>query len=124
MIGDKISMHNLTLIYNENISKKCVDISEEIRREILRILFVNNKIAGIIISDSRFYVSSVELYRVKVLEAESFAYLHLRLGDNNKVWYAISMQDKNKIDESNEFDYSDVKTASNFIVQDLLAKFN
>lgn len=116
-------MHNLTLIYNENINRKCVDESERIRNEIIKHLFNYNGIVGIILP-SDFYASSIELYQITGFEAVAFAHLHLRIRENNRVWYSISKQDNSIGNESNEFEYTDVKMASSIIVDDLLEIFH
>ena len=116
-------MYNLTLIYNDNINRRCVDNSEEIRIEIIKHLFGTNRIVGII-TDSCLYTSSIALYKVNGLEAELVSYLHLRFREGNRVWYSISKERNSLGNESNEFEYTDLKTASNIIVRDLLEKHN
>ncbi len=123
MIGDRKDIHRLTLIYNRDISKECVDISQEIRKEIIRILFGNTKIIGIA-SDSIFYTSSMELYRIDGSEGVAFAYLHLRIRDDNRVWYSISYQDNDIGSESCEFEYTSVKSTASMITKSLLEIFD
>lgn len=123
MIGDRISIDNLKLIYNSNLNKKCVDSIGEIRRELLQLLFTNRRIIGIF-AESKLYTSAVELYKVEGYEAVAFAYLHLRVRDNNKVFYSISI-DLNKVGTSfMEFEFTDCKKAANIIMKQILEKFN
>lgn len=123
MIRNKIEMNNLILIYNENLKRKCVDVSEKIGIEIIKKLLVTNKIAGII-AESGLYTSSIELYKIEGFLAVSFAYLHLRHRDNNMVFYSISKELNNLGSYSNEFEYTDCKKAASIIMNDLMGMSN
>ena len=69
-------------------------------------LFIGSRIFEVF-TESNLYTSSVELYRVEEYEAVAFAFLHLRVRDNNKVYYSISI-DLDKIGTSfMEFEFTD-----------------